>query len=102
VGIVTAVTGVLKLFRDFGLWSAAVQRTTVTEEQVSTFFWINILLGAVLALVALAMAPAIAAFYAEPQLFGVTAVLAAGFLFNATGTQHSALLQRQMRLLPRR
>ena len=97
VGMVTAFTGVLTLFRDFGLSAAAVQRTTVTEEQISTLFWINVLLGALLALVALGMAPAIAAFYREPRLFGVTAVLAAGFLFNAAGTQHSALLQRQMR-----
>ena len=97
VGMVTAFTGVLTLFRDFGLSAAAIQRTTVTEEQISTLFWINMLLGAVLGLVALAMAPAIAAFYHEPQLFGVTAVLAMGFLFNAAGTQHAALLQRQMR-----
>ena len=97
VGMVTAFTGVLALFRDFGLSSAAVQRTTVTEEQISTLFWINILFGVLLALVAVAMAPAIAAFYHEPQLFGVTAVLATGFLFNAAGVQHSALLQRQMR-----
>ena len=55
------------------------------------------LLGAVLGLIALAMAPAIAAFYHEPRLLGVTAVLAVGFLFNAAGAQHSALLQRQMR-----
>jgi PST family polysaccharide transporter len=97
VGMVTAVTGVLTLFRDFGLSSASVQRTTITQEQTSTLFWINLLLGALLGLATLAMAPAIAAFYDEPQLFGVTAVLAAGFLFNAAGTQHSALLQRQMR-----
>ena len=97
VGMVTAFTGVLTLFRDFGLSSAAVQRTTVTKEQSSTLFWINMLLGAILGLIALAMAPAIAAFYHQPQLFGVTAVLAAGFLFNAAGTQHSALLQREMR-----
>jgi O-antigen/teichoic acid export membrane protein len=85
------------LFRDFGLSSAAIQRTTVTEEQISTLFWINTLLGALLGVVAVAMAPALAAFYHEPQLFGVTAILAAGFLFNAAGVQHSALLQRQMR-----
>jgi PST family polysaccharide transporter len=95
--MVTAFTGVLTLFQDFGLSAAAVQRTTVTEEQISTLFWINMLLGAVLGLVALAMAPAIAAFYREPQLFGVTAVLALGFFFSAAGAQHSALLQRQMR-----
>jgi PST family polysaccharide transporter len=97
VGMVTAFTGVLGLLRDFGLSAATIQRKTVTEEQISTLFWINILLGVLLGLVALAMAPAIAAFYHEPELFAVTAVLAAGFIFNAAGTQHSALLVRQMR-----
>jgi PST family polysaccharide transporter len=97
VGMVTAFTGVLTLFRDFGLSSAAVQRTTVTEEQVSTLFWINMLVGVLLGLLAVAMAPFIAAFYHEPRLSKVTLVLAAGFFFNAAGVQHSALLQRQMR-----
>ena len=97
VGMVTAFTGFLGVFRDFGLSSAAVQRTTITEVQMSTLFWINILLGLLLMAVAFAMAPAIAAFYRNPQLFWVTAVLALGFLFNAAGIQHSALLQRQMR-----
>jgi O-antigen/teichoic acid export membrane protein len=97
VGMVLAFTGVLSFIRDFGLSSAAVQRTTISEEQSSTLFWINILIGALLGLITVAMAPAIAAFYGEPRLFGVTAVLALGFLFNAAGTQHAALLQRQMR-----
>jgi O-antigen/teichoic acid export membrane protein len=97
VGMVTAFTGVLNLFRDFGLSSAAVQRTTVTEEQISTLFWVNLLFGALLGLVAAAMAPAIAAFYGEPRLVWVTIVLAAGFVFNAAGVQHSVILQREMR-----
>ena len=45
----------------------------------------------------LAAAPAIAAFYHEPRLVWVAAVLGTAFLFNAVGIQHSALLQRQMR-----
>ena len=96
VGMVTAFTGVLMLFRDFGLSSAVVQRTTVNEEQLSTLFWINMMVGALLGLVTLAMAPAIAAFYHEPRLFAVTAVLAAAFVFNAAGIQHAAILQRRM------
>ena len=97
VGMVTAFTGVLMLFRDFGLSAAAIQRTTVTDEQISTLFWINIVVGVLLGLLAVAGAPAIAAFYHEPRLIGVTAVLALGFVFNAAGVQHSVLLQRQMR-----
>src|SRR6266446_6491770 len=57
VGMVTAVTGVFSVFRDFGLSAAAVQRNTVTKEQASTLFWINLLVGAILGLLSLAMAP---------------------------------------------
>src|SRR6266404_6255672 len=97
VGMVTAFTGVLYLFRDFGLSTATVQRASVTEDQISTLFWINILVGVLLAVLALALAPVVVTFYHEPRLLGVTAVLAVGFLFNAAGVQHSALLQRDMR-----
>ena len=97
VNMATALTGVLTWFRDFGLSSAAIQRPTITEEQISTLFWINIAVGGVLALLVVAAAPAIAAFYSEPELFAVTAVLGTAFLFNGAGIQHSALLQRQMR-----
>jgi O-antigen/teichoic acid export membrane protein len=97
VGMVTALTGVLTWFRDFGLSAAAVQRADITSDQHSTLFWINVLLGALLSLVTLAAAPAIAAFYHEPRLLWVAAVLGTAFLFNAVGIQHSALLQRQMR-----
>jgi O-antigen/teichoic acid export membrane protein len=97
VGMVTVFTGMLGMFRDFGLSAAAVQRSDVTADQHSTLFWINVLLGALLGLVTLAAAPAIAAFYHEPRLVWVAAVLATAFLFNAMGIQHSTLLQREMR-----
>jgi O-antigen/teichoic acid export membrane protein len=97
IGMVTAFTGVLNLFRDFGLSSAAVQRPEVTDDQFSTLFWINLLVGVALGIVTAAMAPALAAFYREPRLVGVTLVLASAFVFNAAGIQHSVLLQRQMR-----
>jgi O-antigen/teichoic acid export membrane protein len=97
VGMVTAFTGVLSLFRDFGLSAASVQRATVTEEQTSTLFWINVAVGGILTLVAMAAAPVVRDFYHEPRLFWVTSVVAIGFLLNGAGVQHSALLQRQMR-----
>jgi O-antigen/teichoic acid export membrane protein len=97
LGMVTAFTGILSLFRDFGLSAAAIQRSHVTEEQTSTLFWINILVGALLMAIAMLSAPLVAKFYHEPRLFWVTTVVATSFLFNASGIQHSAILQRQMR-----
>src|ERR1700674_62844 len=97
VGMVTVFTGVLGLFRDFGLSSATVQRMDVTEEQVSTLFWINILVGVVLGLLLAGMAPVVAAFYHEPHLLWVTIILSSSFIFNGAGVQHLALLERQLR-----
>ena len=97
LGMVTAFTGVLSLFRDFGLSSAAIQRVTVTEEQSSTLFWINLATGTALAVITALCAPLVSHFYHEPRLYWVTIVVAAGFFFNGAGVQHSALLQRQMR-----
>ena len=87
----------LTCFKDFGLSTATVQRLNVTEEQVSTLFWVNMLVGAVLAGITLAMAPMVAVFYHEPRLFAVTAVMTTAFLFNAAGVQHGAILQRELR-----
>lgn len=97
VGMVTALTGIFVLFRDFGLSAATVQRVSVTGDQISTLFWINIVVGGFLAVLLAASAPLVARFYHEPHLLLVTLVLATSFVFNAAGVQHSALLQRQMR-----
>ncbi len=97
VGMVTAFTGVLLLFRDFGLSAAAIQRPTVTEEQISTLFWVNIAVGVGLTLFTVAMAPFISAFYHEPRLLKVAAALGFSFTLNAVGIQHGVQLQRQMR-----
>ena len=97
VGMVTAFTGVLNLFRDFGLSTATVQREHVSDEELSTLFWINVLVGALLACCALVFSPLVVKIYHEPRLLGVTMVLSLGFLFNALGVQHSALLQRNLR-----
>src|SRR5919109_5011064 len=82
VGMVTAFTGVLNLFRDFGLSTATVQRGHVTDEQISTLFWINILVGTVLGLVLAGIAPVVAVFYHEPRLVWGSVVLATSFIFN--------------------
>src|SRR5260370_11506780 len=96
VGMVTAFTGVLNLLRDFGLSTATVQRATITDEQISTLFWVNILVGVILAFLFSAFAPIISSFYHETRLFWVTIVLATRIVFNAAGVPHFAPLQPRM------
>jgi PST family polysaccharide transporter len=97
VGMVTAFTGVLLLFRDFGLSSAAIQRRDVTEAQASALFWINLLVGVALAAITVMAAPVLVAFYSEPKLMAVTVASAPAFVLNAASIQHSVALQRDLR-----
>jgi O-antigen/teichoic acid export membrane protein len=97
VAMATVITGVFTLFRDAGLSTVTIQRRTITDEQLSTLFWLNMLVGLIFACVIAALAPILVAFYHEPRLLWVTLALATGFIFNAAGVQHSALLQRRMR-----
>jgi len=99
VGMVLVITGVLSLFKDFGLPTAAVQSITITEEQKSTLFWVNMLVGGILGFLLLVMAPVLVAFYREPRLFWVTVALACTFPLSAAGGQHYAILQREMRFV---
>jgi O-antigen/teichoic acid export membrane protein len=98
-GMVVVVIGFLGLFRDAGLGMATVQRLEVTHEQTSTLFWINVAVGAILATLCAALAPALVAFYHEPRLYWVAVVSGATFMFNGLAAQHSALLQRGMRFV---
>lgn len=97
VAMVTAFTAVLDLFSTVGLSSAAVQKSTINTEQISTLFWINVLVGVMLSILCVLIAPLIVAFYHEPRLFWVTVAMGSGFMFSTAGVQHLALLQRQMR-----
>ncbi len=83
VGMVTAVTGLVLLFKDLGLSMATVQKENINHQQVSNLFWINVVLGVLTALITVAIAPAIVAFYHEPRLIWISLALAAGFIpFN--------------------
>jgi O-antigen/teichoic acid export membrane protein len=99
VAMVTALTGVFELFTSAGLSAATVQRQEISDQQISQLFWVNMLVGGLLALACVASASLIANFYHDPRLYWVVVAMAPGFLINAAGVQHSALLQRELRYL---
>jgi PST family polysaccharide transporter len=97
LGMVIAFTGFLSLFRDFGLSMASVTRPSVTNAQLSTLFWLNVAVGAILAGICAAAGPVLVRFYAEPRLLAITMAVGVGLLFIGAGAQHRAILQRSMR-----
>ena len=98
-GMVLAITGVIGLFGDIGLSMATVQSDSITHEQTSTLFWINVALGSALAVLVALLAPVLIDFYQEPRLLWMTIGAAATFFIGGLGVQHSALLVREMRFV---
>ena len=97
VAMTSVVVGLAGVFKDAGLTSATVQRQEISHEQISTLFWINVGIGCLIALLLVALAPLVGAFYKEPRLEDVTIALAITFILSGLSVQHQALLRRQMR-----
>jgi PST family polysaccharide transporter len=97
IAMVAVVVGFAGMFKDAGLSMATVQKDKITHEQISTLFWINVLISVVLGLCVLVGSPLIAAFYGKPELTAITAVLSISFIISGLSIQHAALLQRHMR-----
>ncbi len=84
----------VSIFRDFGLTAALIQRKGLTEQHLSTSFWINISAGLFLAMILACLAPAIAYFYGEGRLTFIMLVLASTFFISSFGIVQRALLAK--------
>jgi PST family polysaccharide transporter len=99
LAMVATFTRLIELFRDLGLGAVIVQRTDISQQQVSYMFWVNVAIGVGSTALTAALAPVAAWFYGEPDLTGITLVLATAFLFSGISVQHQALMRRQMKFL---
>ena len=80
-------------------WSSpdsSPQRDKISHEQISTLFWVNVLISVALGLCVLIGSPLVAWFYGKPALTAVTAVLSISFIISGMSIQHAALLRRHM------
>lgn len=92
----TALVGFLTIFMDLGLTDAVIQDGSISHQQISNLFWINVGIALIIVVLTCAAAPLIAWFYSEPRLLKITIVWSLYLFVGALSTQHIALLKRQM------
>ncbi len=97
IGMVAVFTSFMSMLKDMGLSLATVQKAQITEQEISTLFWLNAALSLTITLATSLIAPVIAWFYGEPRLLLITLVSSLGFIISGLAVQHEALLKRQMR-----
>lgn len=97
MAMVAPITSFLLLFQNLGLSHAAVQAQTLSSEQSTALFWVNMTASVVLAGLLLVLAPLVGWFYGEPRAAYITAASAANVLVGGSTIQHLALFNRELR-----
>ncbi len=97
IGMVVVVVAFAELFKDMGLTTATVQKPSIRHEQISSLFWMNVLICSLIVLLLWTIAPAVARFYSEPDVARVMRALALSFIISGLSIQHYALLKRSLR-----
>ncbi len=87
----------MAIFQDLGLQQAIIQRSSITQEDLTSIFWLTVLLGCVLTLALLGLSPAAAWFFHDRRLLWVTAVSSIPVLISSLAAVPSAVLNRQGR-----
>ena len=96
IAMVLVFSNFVAIFSGFGLQSAIVQKKEVSDEALSSIFWINVGLGALLTLALAASAPLVAAFYSQPRLTPIVVFISTTFFITSFSNVPYGLLTKRM------
>jgi polysaccharide transporter, PST family len=97
VAMVAPLVGFVRLFAELGLLEAVVQKPTISQNELSGLFWVNLVLSAGLAGLVILGSPFVAWFYNEPRVEAITASLGALLILGGLAAQPMALMNRRLR-----
>ncbi len=96
VAMVLALVGFAPMLIDLGTTDASVQKTHITQGEISTIFWLNVAIGVALTVLLAGSGGLIALVFGEPALTNIALMLSLTFITAAISTQHYALMRRAM------
>ena len=96
VAMAGTVLNLLLIVGDLGLLMASIQRRQLSEDELSTLFWINVGGGVALAALTIASAPLLVIIFDEPRVIGGAAVLSLTLIAVGIGSQHEAIIRRRL------
>jgi PST family polysaccharide transporter len=96
LGMAAVFTGFLNIFTDIGTSTALIQKKDISEELLSSVFWINILFGCFIMFIVIILAPLVAIFYQEARITDILRVLSLSFLVSSLSIVHYSMLKREL------
>jgi len=97
IAIVMAIMIFFQIFSDAGVSNAIIHYENITQEQLSSLFWLNMCASACLAILLIALSPMLAYSYQKPVIENLLLFSAAGLVINAFGQQLRVIAQKELR-----
>ncbi|MCV7759082.1 MOP flippase family protein [Pluralibacter gergoviae] len=89
------VVNFANIIRDLGASSAIIQKKNISQELISSVFFMNVIFGILLFLCVFLASPYIAYFFKENKLVSVLILIALSFPVNSVTSIHLSLLERE-------
>jgi O-antigen/teichoic acid export membrane protein len=98
MALVLVITGLSKLFIDLGLKNAIIYKSTNTNNQLSTLYWLNVIIGAFMTIAVFFLSEIISIhIFNEVQLESILKIVSVVFLFNGFVNQYDTLLKKNLK-----
>lgn len=97
VAMLALFSGLAGVIVEGGFSTALIQRQDVSHEDESTVYWLSVAAGALAGGVLAICGPAIARFFQEPRLAGLSAIAGLTVFIGSCGAVHVAILSKRLR-----
>lgn len=96
VGMAMVIIGFIGIFKDLGTSAAVIQRKELSQDLLSSIFWVNVGLGILAAVTLLLISPLGGWYYDDPRVVAVLQTLSPSFLISGLGILHQTLMERSL------
>jgi O-antigen/teichoic acid export membrane protein len=96
LGMAMVFASLTDSFVDFGFGNAVIQKQKVSKLQLSTVFWINMMMALVLGVIMYFSAPIVAQYFEMPKLEPITKLMSLTFLIKGLSTLQNALYKKEL------
>jgi O-antigen/teichoic acid export membrane protein len=97
MAIASVVIGFSQLFIDMGVSNVIIFKQKVSDKELSSLYWLSIIIGVVLFILVFLLSPLIANFYENAKLKPIIQIVAITFFIKPWGQQLMVILQKNMR-----
>ncbi len=84
------------VFSDIGISKAIIYKQDISREQLSSLYWINILVSIIMMGIVIGIAPLVASFYNESRLVKLLVYTSVIFPITAIGQQFQVILEKEL------